>query len=326
MPTYYFSHPAMRRLLLTFTFLLSVLPQAVVAQEKSVVLHVADGLFDKSRPATLGLSKPPAIRYHSVVKAAAGGAQYNHGTVLFAFKNRLYVQWQSSSRDEDQDDTRVLFSSSVDGAVWSAPQLLAPARKDALVTNGGWWRYGDTLVAFLNVWPNGVTPKGGHVEYISSADGATWTAPKRLLDRQGKPLLGVIEQDLRALPNGRILTALHAQPGLIARPLYTDDPSGLTGWTEGRMENLPHQPGMSRELEPSWFLNARREPVMVFRDQASSFTVLASLSRDNGESWSTPVATNMPDARAKQSAGNLPTGAPSCSTTRAATRTAARWC
>lgn len=48
---------------------------------------------------------------------------------------------------------------------------------------------------------------------------------------------------------------------------------------------------------------------MVFRDQAESFRKLASESRDRGATWSTPVLTDMPDARTKQSAGNLPDGA-----------------
>ncbi len=74
------------------------------------------------------------------------------------------------------------------------------------------------------------------------------------------------------------------------------------------MENLPHQPGISRELEPSWFLNRQANPVMVFRDQGSSFKLLAATSSDNGNSWSTPVITNMADSRAKQSAGNFPDG------------------
>ena len=47
---------------------------------------------------------------------------------------------------------------------------------------------------------------------------------------------------------------------------------------------------------------------MVFRDQFSSFQTLASISEDNGKSWTTPVETTMPDSRSKQSAGNFPDG------------------
>jgi hypothetical protein len=47
---------------------------------------------------------------------------------------------------------------------------------------------------------------------------------------------------------------------------------------------------------------------MIFRDQASSFCKMASMSKDNGETWTEPMVTNIPDARVKQSAGNLPDG------------------
>jgi hypothetical protein len=49
--------------------------------------------------------------------------------------------------------------------------------------------------------------------------------------------------------------------------------------------------------------------VMVFRDQNSTYRRLASISIDRGASWSMPVVSDMPDSRAKQSAGNLPDGA-----------------
>lgn len=277
-------------------------------EKNYAVMHVADSLFDKTNSSTLGLQKPNAINHHLVFKAKAGIAQYNHGAVLFPFNNELFIQWQSSQQDEDAPETKILYSRSIDGNSWSEPQTLVNARKDALVTNGGWWSYGKTLIAFINVWPTNMQPKGGYVEYITSEDGIHWSQPARLLDHQGKPVDGVIEQDLKTLPNGRILTAIHHQPGLIAKPFYTDDKTGLRGWTQGVMENLPHQPSISRELEPSWFLTRKLQPIMVFRDQASSFTVLASSSNDNGKTWSTPTATNMPDSRAKQSAGNLPDG------------------
>jgi hypothetical protein len=44
---------------------------------------------------------------------------------------------------------------------------------------------------------------------------------------------------------------------------------------------------------------------MVFRDQNSSFRKMVSLSHDRGETWTEPTVSNIPDARVKQSAGNL---------------------
>jgi hypothetical protein len=74
------------------------------------------------------------------------------------------------------------------------------------------------------------------------------------------------------------------------------------------MTNLPHTGAESRELEPSWFRRADGCLVMVFRDQDNTFRQLASESCDRGVTWTTPVVTGMPDARQKQSAGNLSDG------------------
>lgn len=298
----------MRYFFLVLSLLLTSCSLHTNTETNQPAFKISESLFDQSQPLTLGLQKPTSITHRTVFKAQAGSAQYNHGAVLFAFKDELYIQWQSSQQDEDAPETQILYSRSKNGRDWSEPKSLVNARANALVTNGGWWSDGKTLVAYINVWPNEMQPKAGYVEYISSEDGIHWSTPTPLLDNNGKPVTGIIEQDLKQLPNGRILTAIHHQPGLIAKPFYTDDKKGISGWTQGAMENLPHESGISRELEPSWFLNKKNEAVMVFRDQASSFKVLASRSKDNGKTWSSPSITNMPDSRAKQSAGNLPDG------------------
>jgi hypothetical protein len=187
--------------------------------------------------------------------------------------------------------------------------ILCPKWKNGFCTNGGWWSDGETLVAYITVWryePD--SSKSSHMEYMTSADGMTWSERRPLLDNERKPILGVFEQDPHALPDGRIIGAVHEQPGLVVSPYYTDDPKGITGWTKGTMHHLPNQGAQSRELEPSWFIRVDGAVVMIFRDQQSTYRKLASVSTDRGATWSTPVLTNMPDSRSKQSAGNLPDG------------------
>lgn len=167
---------------------------------------------------------------------------------------------------------------------------------------------GETIVAFLNTWPDTVSPRGGHVEYMTSKDGVTWSLQKPVLMADGSPLMGVFEQDPHALSTGRVINSAHMQPGLTAKPIYTDDPLGISGWHIGAMENLPHEGDITRELEPSWYERADGAAVMIFRDQGGTFLKLASESKDGGVTWSYPVETTMPDARTKQSAGNLPDG------------------
>ena len=299
----------MYRLLFLVFSLLSVLMFSSVAQETAAPFRVAP-LFNLDKPNTLGLDEAPGAETFTLFAPKATQNTYNHGVVLFPFKDKLYAQWQSSSKDEDGPDTQVMYSSSSDGQRWDTPKPLTSIEEHGIKTSGGWYSDGKTLIAYINVWPDAEKdPKQGHTVYRSSTDGIQWTEERPVTEAYGQPVLGIIEQDVRALPSGRLLTAFHLQPGLQCTPYYTDDPLGVSGWTAGALPPMPgSSPTMSRGIEPSWFSRSDDAVVMVFRDQESSFKKLASLSKDQGVTWSTPVLINTPDSRAKQSAGNLPDG------------------
>ena len=279
------------------------------AQEYQIPFKV-DSLFDMSKPETLGLKFVENAETFTVFSPQKDDNKYNHGAVLFPFKGYLYAQWQSSSVDEDGEDTQVFYSRSKDGKVWEKPMKLTEIYENGIKTNGGWYSDGHTLIAYICVWPNFSNEiKQGYTEYVSSNDGLTWSKPLPVTDSDGKPIPGIIEQDVRALPNGRLVTAFHMQPGLNVKPFYSDDTLGISNWKVGKMQNMTAKDSlMSRELEPSWFYRKDGAIVMVFRDQNSSFKKLAAVSYDNGETWTQPQLIDTPDSRAKQSAGNLPDG------------------
>ncbi len=269
---------------------------------------VAPNLFDQTQP-DLGLRAASGAQTISIFKPDADSDKFNNGAVLIAFKGKLYAQWQSSPKDEDSPDTWVAYSVSDDGFHWESPAVLSEAGEGGRMhSNGGWWTDGKTLAAYVNVWPTGFQSRaGGFTYYRTSTDGRTWSGLAPVVDRSGKPVPGVIEQDPHALKNGRVITAFHVQPGIRVAPFYTDDPLGVRGWQRSQFESTEHENRMSRELEPSSFLQGECI-VMVFRDEASSYRQLASKSCDAGERWMPAVMTDMPDSRAKQSAGNLPDG------------------
>lgn len=274
---------------------------------------VGSGVFDPAQP-DLGLKPAPGTENITVFRPGADTDHFANGVVLFPFKGRLYAQWQSSQKDEDSSDTHVVYASSADGVHWTKPRnLIGPAAKFGMHSSGGWWGDGQHLIAFINVWPEGFrradgSHPGGQAFYAQSRDGVDWSALKPVLGADGKPVDGIIEQDPHRLPTGRIVTAFHLRPGMIATPFYSDDPLGVSGWVRGEMANLPHDGDTSRELEPSLYRKADGCLVMVFRDEGGSFRILASESADAGAHWTTPVMTDFPDARAKLSAGNLPDG------------------
>ncbi|MBO9701749.1 MAG: exo-alpha-sialidase [Sporocytophaga sp.] len=267
-----------------------------------------EGLYDQSKTNDLGLQMAIGTETVTVFKPTATSDHYSNGVVMVGFKGYLYCQWQSSYTNEDSRDTWVAYSRSKDGKTWTAPMRLAVPTSTYYCTSGGWWVNGDTLVAYVNVWPTSLSPRGGLAYYSTSTDGLTWSSIKQVKMSDGTVMKGIIEQDPHALPNGRIICAAHFQPGLIAAPIYTDDQSGIRGWKRATYTNMTYTGDVTREIEPSWFWQRNGSAVMIFRDQTSTYHKLSAKSTDNGKTWSTAVLTDNPDSRAKQSAGNLPDG------------------
>lgn len=270
---------------------------------------VYEYLFDQSEEDSLGLTTATGTETITIFAPSDSTDYFSNGVFMTAFNGDLYCQWQSSGLDEDAPDTWVAYSRSQDGGLtWSAPMELAPTIINGYCSSGGWWVADDTLIAYINTWPDDVIPRGGYTRYTKSTDGINWSPIEVVTMENGDTLNGIFEQDPHALPDGRIVSAAHFQTGLVVSPIFTDDPLGITGWTKANFSNLSVSGNVSRELEPSWFLRGTDTLVMVFRDQNSTYKKLASVSTDRGENWTTPVLTNMPDARTKQSAGNLPDG------------------
>ena len=259
-------------------------------------LQIAPGLFDPEN-----LVEVPGAETVIVFRAEDEGPHYANGAVLTVFKGRFYCMWQASERDEDSADTKLVYAVSEDGEQWPDPRELAGAG----TTSGGWWNAGDSLVAYVNVWPEEIDPRGGETWYRASGDGEGWTQMRPVRMADSSPMRGILEQDPRSSKN-RIIGAAHFQPGLQVCPIYTDSPDGVTGWHKADFPATPYKT-QTRELEPSLF-QRKGEQVMVFRDQTGSFRKLASVSRDNGETWTKAVETDFPDSRSKQCAGNLPDG------------------
>lgn len=298
----------MNKLLLTL-LAAGMLGVPATAAGDDVPFVVADNLFDANDPMTMGLQEAPGTETVTVFAPSDDTDHYSNGVVMAAFKGDLYCMWQSSQTDEDAADTWVAYSRSTDGGkTWAAPMVLAPTISDGYCSSGGWVATEDRLIGYINTWPDGLSPKGGYTRYVESTDGLTWTEPQDVTMADGSRLTGIMEQDPHVLADGRIVGAAHFQPGLLLCPIYTDDPTGRTGWKKGAFVNL--QTGnQSYELEPSFFVQADGTLVMTIRDQGGgSYHVLAATSSDRGETWTQAAKTDMPDSRAKQSAGNLPDG------------------
>jgi BNR repeat-like domain len=163
---------------------------------------VAPGLFDQDET-DLGLRAADGTETFTVFAPSDDTDKFSNGAVPIGFKGRLYVQWQSSARDEDSPDTWVAYSVSEDGESWGAPAVLAPAGEGIeMHSNGGWWTDGKTLVAYINVWPTGFqSGDGGYTEYRLSTDGQSWSEPRRVIGEDGTPIDGNLPDGTAYLVN-----------------------------------------------------------------------------------------------------------------------------
>ena len=280
----------------------------VDSRADDVPFTVAAGLFDAAQKETMGLEYAPGAETITVWAAQDEGPHYANGVVMAAFKGCLYCMWQTSAKDEDAQDTYVAYARSDDGGMtWSEPMVLCPSVDNGYCASGGWLATADMLIAYINVRTTDIADSGGFTQYMQSEDGMSWTQPQDVTMADGSQLNGIFEQDPHVLSDGRIISAAHFQPGLKLCPVYTDDPTGRTGWTKGAFTYTANG-SQSAELEPSFFQQHDGTLVMVCRDQKSSYHTLAATSNDRGETWTKAVKTDMPDSRAKQCAGNLPDG------------------
>ncbi|MGN0221600.1 MAG: exo-alpha-sialidase [Prevotella sp.] len=279
--------------------------------DEEPAFSVTGSLFDATKKETMGLSYAPQSETYTIWAAGSEAGNDNHyanGVVLTSFKGKMYCMWQTSLKDEDSQDTYVAYATSDDnGVTWSKSMTLCPSIDNGYCSSGGWLSTPDRLIAFINVRTTSIANSGGYTQYMESTDGKTWSAPADVKMSDETSLNGIFEQDPHVLSNGRIIGAAHFQPGLKLCPIYTDDPTGRTGWKKGNFTYTDNGT-QSVELEPSFFLQEDGKLVMIMRDQKGSYLTLASTSTDQGVTWTKAVKTNMPDSRAKQCAGNIPDG------------------
>ncbi len=261
--------------------------------------RMADGILVPEDSLSLGLPRCEGAEWAEVHRSDG----YVNNAVMARFKGRYYCMWQESAKDEDTPDTRILYATSADGKSWEAPSTLVPPTEDHFASPGGWLPRGDSLTALVNYIYAPDRSAGGSAYFIATADGQSWTAPRPVLMADGTPVGGIFEQDPLRLPDGRTVGAAHFRPGTTLCPVYTDDPSCVSGWKKAVFPE-----GEGTPLEPSQYLARDGRLVMLFRDQQSSFRKLYAVSDDRGASWSAPRLSNIPDSRSKQCAGTLADG------------------
>ena len=300
----------MKRIFASIPFLL--LLSTGLAQEAAI--RVSDELFDLNDSKSLGLNLIPEEHFEIHRATEESGFRFSHHPGLTVFKNQLYCSWSNGRAHEDRPDQRVLYASSVDGKTWSTPQILTepPEGSNQSYIAAGFHVHDHRLIAYFTIrhdYPthNLYHPKNA-VYAQSSTDGVSWTEPKKVAS-------GFFIEGPRHLSDGRVILAgEHAGEKWKShlarmRLLYSDALDEVTDWKEATIDPTSAQPNGLKVFgytEPCPYVLENGSIICPFRNQ-SGF-LYASVSHDNGETWSVPLQTRFPDSMARFNTGRLPNG------------------
>jgi hypothetical protein len=252
---------------------------------------------------------------------------YSHHQSVTYYNKRFYAIWSNGREHEDDVGQRVLIASSDDFHTWTEPVPLVDStpgeHSELVLTAAGFHQHGDTLSAYMGRYEyrsdrlehrKRKSGDFGHQRTglwsVSTLDGTSWRPPQDV----GIPI--VPNHGPQRTRSGRLIIS-----GNISFP-YTDDPSGLSGWSMTGIYPEKMDP-LYDDSEAFWIVRDLQQwPVglcegsfyqtddgilhMLLRSGTPYLWVTEST--DDGRSWSDPTETKFTDNGTKFHFGRLSDG------------------
>ena len=250
---------------------------------------------------------------------------YAHHPFLTRFRGRFFLISSSGHHHEDDVGQRVICMGSDDFVRWDAPRAVAlPERPDVQgLIPSGLYVHEDTLVVYyLTFEYDPAVLRSGHRQMgsrgrrllgfrcVSTRDGISWSAPIDL------PAFGG-NMAVQRLQSGRLFSCGGQHQA------WTDNPDGIHGWQQAEAFPLgwgndpadvreeDDLPGLVSDTHVSLcegsFIQQDAGRMILYLRSATPW-LWASLSDDEGETWTLPERTDFTDNRTKFCMGRLPDG------------------
>lgn len=293
-------------------------PPITQAAESELYPYATEALIDAVEKSTLARLAPETMILHH---PQAGGYQYAHHPHLIRGPAGFLAMWSSGIAREDRPGQRILWSRSPDGQSWSTPEVLLECPEPPWrLTAGGWAVNAGRVYAFIN--------RNRRAESDSLRAGVVWYPPLYLDVMEAGPDLRwspprTLDSDFLANESPRLTSAgTWLLAGYSARmeaavlrscagpaEEYVFHPAPRIIIPKEELRRARRTPPARPLGEPSWYQRRDGTLVCFYRDDHASFRLFASISSDDGITWSRPRATNIPDAKSKTAARVLTTGA-----------------
>jgi len=239
-----------------------------------------------------------------MVYTPAHSYMYSHHPYLTYFNGVYLAIWSNGMKDEDDPGQRIAISYSTDFFHWSEPVSLAEPDIDesgepAILTAAGFYEHEGKLIAYYGSYSRNRTETKLFAK--TTVNGYDWS------DAIDVGLPVIPNHGPSRLRNGRLIIC-----GNFSFP-YSDNSDGLNGWQMtgfypqemGRVSDNPWSfwkisKGMGLPVslcEGSYFQTGDGVIHMLLRSAGETFNGYLWLteSRDDGKSWSRPVATTFTD-------------------------------
>lgn len=220
---------------------------------------------------------------------------YAHHPSIAYFKGRFICIFSNGIEGEDEPGQRVAIATSTDFLNWTTTTALRDLGITYELTPGGLLvANSNLLVAYYTQHDSTAdfSHPGSRLHAISTTDGLTWSAPVDL----GISIFPCHRPSI--LSSGRLLLTGNRNF------YYSDDPTGLSGWTLAT--NAPFLPGQSASLVEGAILEHNDSIYTLFRDAGKRW--LWQESSKNGSAWSSPVRSAFTNDDTKAHFGKLPNG------------------
>lgn len=274
----------------------------------------------------------PGVKTFEIYHASPLTGVYSHHSQIGHFKRTFFASWSNQEWGEDGPGQRVLCSLSSNGRVWEKPFVCFPSmggmrkpeRSGRVLTAEAWVVVGGTMYAVA-----GVNDKPGISHRIQAGYETTESGQRRMLyegrvgwgrvarsvapDGALGPIFWLVDDPPAPRPgfpqypdarDPRFRDVAQAINRILANPLH------MPAWDFLNYTDRVHAVDGHEMCEPSVYRRADGVLVKLSRDcgPQESLRLYASLSKDDGKTWSTPVRTNIPDSPAKAVSGTLPDG------------------
>lgn len=222
--------------------------------------------------------------------------QYSHHPSIVYYKGKYIVIFSNGIYGEDEGNQRVAISMSTDLKTWTPIKVLKDCKSSEVLTPGGLLITDqNTLVAYYtrNDFNEANTRPNQKLFALTSEDGEKWSESIDL----GIGIFPCHRPTI--LSSGRIILTGNRNI------YYTDDKSGVAGWTLAK--NSAFRPGESASLVEGAIIEHSDSTYILFRD-AQGVKAFWQESSLDGKAWTTPIKTNFPNDDTKCHLGQFPDG------------------